>query len=65
MSGQLTCRFLQIDAIMTARHMAYCITMKDAQRCYKGEKRADGQRVIKSLLAKGEHRLCFAFEGIR
>lgn len=39
---------------MTAPEMSYCISMKDAVRCYKGEKRADGQRVIKSLLAKGE-----------
>ncbi|ORY74283.1 hypothetical protein BCR35DRAFT_306732 [Leucosporidium creatinivorum] len=42
-----------IESIMTAPQMAYSISMKDAVRCYKGEKRADGQRVIKSLLAKG------------
>lgn len=55
MLPKLTNDVLQIEAIMTAPQMAYGISMKHAVRCYKGEKRADGQRVIKSLLAKGEY----------
>lgn len=45
----------QVEHIMTAPKMSYCISMKDALRCSSTGTRAAGQNVIRSLVAKGMH----------
>lgn len=44
----------QIEQIMTAPDLTYCISLKDALRCVKVGNREAGQRIIRSFVAKGE-----------